>query len=170
MAYEIGEKCKGVHDSRWYLCTILSQEGDGYKVTFDGWSQQFDKLLSAHCVCPRTKFDVRTRKRWTPSVNFNKVLPGNEVSISIEGIRKPAVIRVVDPFQELLTVECENKEVIASFRDVLAPPEQPSPDTDEEKTSSFATSSASSNTNTTHIGVCQCSVSHSPAVRDNRLP
>ena len=62
-------------------------------------------------------------------MNFNKLLPGDEVSISVEGIRKPAVIRVVDPFQELLTVECGNEELIASFRDVLAPPEQPSPDT-----------------------------------------
>lgn len=129
MPYEIGEKCEGLHDGRWYLCTILSQEDDGYKVTFDGWSRQFNELLSAHCVRPRTTIDVRTRKRWRPSVNFNKLLPGDEVSISVEGIRKPAVIRVVDPFQELLTVECGNEELIASFRDVLPPPEQPSPDT-----------------------------------------
>ena len=129
MAYEIGEKCEGLHDGRWYLCTILSQEDDGYKVTFDGWSRQFDELLSAHCVRPRTTIDVRTRKRWRPSVNFNKLLPGDEVSIRVQGIRKPAVIRVVDPFQELLTVECGNEELIASFRDVLPPPEQPSPDT-----------------------------------------
>ena len=129
MAYEIREKCEGLHEGRWYLCTILSQEDDGYKVTFDGWSRQFDKLLSAPCVRPRTTIDVCTRKRWRPSVNFNKLLPGDEVSISVEGIRKPAVIRVVDPFQELLTVECGNEELIASFRDVLAPPEQPSPNT-----------------------------------------
>lgn len=62
-------------------------------------------------------------------MNFNKLLSGDEVSISVEGIRKPAVIRVVDPFQELLTVEYGNEELIASFRDVLPPPEQPTPDT-----------------------------------------
>ena len=128
MAYEIGKKCEGLHDGRWYLCTILSQEDDGYKVTFDGWSRQFDAVLSADCVRPRTTINVRTRKRWRPSVNFNKLLPGDEVSISVEGIRKPAVIRVVDPFQELLTVECGNEELITSFRDVLPPPE-PTPDT-----------------------------------------
>lgn len=62
-------------------------------------------------------------------MNFNKLLPGDEVSISVEGIRKPAVIRVVDPFQELLTVKYGNEELIASFRDVLPPPEQPTPGT-----------------------------------------
>ena len=63
-----------------------------------------------------------------PSVNFNKLLPGDKVFISIEGIRKSAVVRVVDPFQELVTVECGNEEIIAPFRDVLPPPE-PTPDT-----------------------------------------
>ena len=55
-------------------------------------------------------------------MNFNKLLPGDEVFISIEGIR------VVDPFLELVTVECGNKEIFASFCDVLPPPE-PTPDT-----------------------------------------
>ena len=47
-------------------------------------------------------------------MNFNKLLPGDEVFISIEGIRKPAAVRVVDPFLELVTVECGNEEIIAS--------------------------------------------------------
>ena len=127
MAYEIGKKCEGLHDGRWYLCTILSQEDDGYKVTFDGWSRQFDAVLSADCVRLRTVIDVRTRKRCRPSVNFNKLLPGDEVSIGVDGIRKPAVIRVVDPFQELVTVECGNEELVASYSNVLPPPEQPIP-------------------------------------------
>ena len=128
MAYEIGKKYEGLHDGRWYICTILSQKGDRYKVTFDGWSRQFDTVLSADCLRPCTMIDVRSRKRWRPSVNFNKLLPGDEVFISIEGIRKPAAVRVVDPFLELVTVECGNEEIIASFRDVLPPPE-PTPDT-----------------------------------------
>ena len=39
------------------------------------------------------------------------------------------MIRVVDPFEELLTVKCRNKELIASFCDVLPLPEQPTPNT-----------------------------------------
>ena len=62
-------------------------------------------------------------------MNFNKLLPGDEVSINVQGIRKPAVIRVVDPFQELLTVKCRNEELVASFCDVLPLPEQPTPNT-----------------------------------------
>ena len=122
------KKYEGLHDGRWYICTILSQKGDRYKVTFDGWSRQFDTVLSADCLRPCTMIYVRSRKRWRPSVNFNKLLPGDEVFISIEGIRKPAAVRVVDPFLELVTVECGNEEIIASFRDVLPPPE-PTPDT-----------------------------------------
>ena len=119
MAYAIGEKCEGLHNGRWYLCTILSQEDEGYKVTLDGCSRQFNEVLSTHCVRPRTTIDVCTRKRWRPSVNFNKLLPGYEVSISVEDIRKP--------FQELPTVACGNEGLIVSFCDVLPPPEQPSP-------------------------------------------
>ena len=81
MAYEIGKKYEGLHDGRWYICTILSQKGDRYKVTFDGWSRQFDTVLSADCLRPCTLIDVRSRKRWRPSVNFNKLLPGDEVFI-----------------------------------------------------------------------------------------
>ena len=40
----------------------------------------------------------------------------------------------------------------------------------EEKTSSFAPSSTSNITTTSRIGACQCPVSHSPAVRDDRSP
>ena len=40
----------------------------------------------------------------------------------------------------------------------------------EEKTSSYTSSSASSNNTTSRIGACPCSVSHSPAVRDDRSP
>ena len=96
MAYEIEEKFEGLYDSRWYLGTILSHEDNGYKVTFDGWSQQFDEVLSTHCVCPRTTTDVCTRKHWRPRINFNKLLPGDKVLISVKGIRKLAVIRVRD--------------------------------------------------------------------------
>ena len=39
------------------------------------------------------------------------------------------MIRVVDPFQELLTVKCRNEELLASFCDVLPLPEQPTPNT-----------------------------------------
>ena len=34
MSFEIGKKCEGLHEGRWYVCTILSCEKDGYSVTF----------------------------------------------------------------------------------------------------------------------------------------
>ena len=165
------KNCEGLHDGRWYICTILSQKGDRYKVTFDGWSRQFDTVLSADCLRPCTMIDVRSRKRWRPSVNFNKLLPGDEVLISIEGIRKPAVVRVVDPFQELVTVECGKKKTHCfSPRCTTTARTTHSWYCQEEKTSSYTSSSASSNNTTSRIGACPCSVSHSPAVRDDRSP
>ena len=50
----------------------------------------------------------------------------NKVLIDAKGSRKPAIVQVVDPFLELLTVECGNDELVVSFRDVLPPaPEEP---------------------------------------------
>ena len=58
----------------------------------------------------------------TPSINFNKLLADDEISIDVEGSRKQALVRVVDPFHEQLTVECESVQLTVAFRDVLPPP------------------------------------------------
>ncbi|KAJ7331674.1 hypothetical protein OS493_019267 [Desmophyllum pertusum] len=126
MSYVIGNKCEGLHDGRWFICTILSSEDEGYKVSFDGWSRRFDAVLTADCIRPRSTIDCRSRKRYRPSVNFHKLLADDEVCIDVEGIRKTAVVRVVDPILELLTVECGNKEVTVAFHDILLP-EEPTP-------------------------------------------
>ena len=108
MSFEIGKKCEGLHEGRWYVCTILACEKDGYSVTFDGWSRKFDTVLAPEFVRPRSTIDSRKRKPWTPSINFNKLLPDDEISIDVEGSRKQALVRVVDPFREQLTAECES--------------------------------------------------------------
>ena len=45
-----------------------------------------------------------------------------EISIDVEGSRKQALVRVVDPFREQLTAECESVQLTVAFRDVLPPP------------------------------------------------
>lgn len=65
------------------------------------------------------------RKRPKRSINFNRLLPDGEVFVDVEGTTKPAVVKIVDPFLEILTVECGNEEVLVSFDDVLLPPEEP---------------------------------------------
>ena len=122
MSFEIGKKCEGLHEGRWYVCTILACEKDGYSVTFDGWSRKFDTVLAPEFVGPRSTIESRKRKPWTPSINFNKLLPDDEISIDVEGSRKQALVRVVDPFREQLTVECESVQLTVAFRDVLPPP------------------------------------------------
>ena len=82
----------------------------------------FDTILAPEFVRPRSSIDSRKRKPWTPSINFNKHLPDDEISIDVEGSRKQALIRVVDPFREQLTVECESVPLTVAFRDVLPPP------------------------------------------------
>ena len=32
MSFEIGKKCEGLHEGRWYVCTILACEKDGYDI------------------------------------------------------------------------------------------------------------------------------------------
>ena len=125
MSFEIGKKCEGLHEGRWYVCTILACEKDGYSVTFDGWSRKFDTVLAPEFVRPRSTIDSRKRKPWTPSINFNKLLPDDEISIDVEGSRKQALVRVVDPFREQLTVECESVQLTVAFCDVLPPPVEP---------------------------------------------
>lgn len=122
MSFEIGKKCEGLHEGRWYVCTILACEKDGYSVTFDGWSRKFDTVLAPEFVRTRSTIDSRKRKPWTPSINFNKLLPDDEISIDVEGSRKQALVRVVDPFREQLTVECESVQLTVAFRDVLPSP------------------------------------------------
>ena len=96
MSFEIGKKCEGLHEGRWYVCTVLASEKDGYSITFDGWSRKFDTVLAPEFVRPRSTIDSRKRKPWTPSINFNKLLPDDEISIDVEGSRKQALVRVVN--------------------------------------------------------------------------
>ena len=125
MSFESGAKCEGLHDGRWFRCTILSLEDDGYKVTFEGWSRRFDAVLTADCLRPCTTIDCRGRKRSKPfAVNFNKLLP-DIIDIDVDGTRKSAIVKVVDSFLELVTVECGTDQVIVSFNDVLPPLKEP---------------------------------------------
>lgn len=128
MSFESGVKCEGLHDGRWFRCTILSREVDGYKVTFEGWSRRFDAVLTADCLRPCTTIECLGRKRSKPSaVNFNKLLPDDSIDIEVEGNRKSAIVKVVDSFLELVTVECENDQLVVSFSEVLPPLEDPVP-------------------------------------------
>ena len=61
------------------------------------------------------------------AANFNKLLPDDSIDINVEGNRKSAIVKVVDSFLELVTVECENDQLIVSFSDVLPPLEDPVP-------------------------------------------
>ena len=38
MSFQNGENCECLHEGRWFACTILSHEGEEYKVTFENWS------------------------------------------------------------------------------------------------------------------------------------
>ena len=108
MSFEIGKRCEGLQEDHWYVCTILTCEKDRYSSTFDRWSQKCDTVLAPEFVCLRSTMDSRKRKPWTPSINFNKLLPDDEISIDVEGSRKQGLVRVVDPFHEQLTIECES--------------------------------------------------------------
>ena len=128
MSFEIGKVCEGLHDGRWFICTILSQEDEGYNVTFKDWSSRFNTVLTADCIRPTSPaIDCRKRKRQceAPPVNFSKLLPEDTVYVDVHGTKKPAIVRIIDPFLEILTVEIEGNEVMAPFASVLPRDEEP---------------------------------------------
>ncbi|KAJ7323136.1 hypothetical protein OS493_032139 [Desmophyllum pertusum] len=126
MSFQIGENCEGLHDGRWFTCIILSHEGEGYKVTFENWSSRFDAILTSNCIRPRSPaIDSRSRKRQRLSVNFSKLFPEDGVNVDVDGTKKPAIVKIIDPFLEILTVEMENEEVLVPYDRVLPPDEEP---------------------------------------------
>lgn len=125
MSYQNGENCKGLHEGRWFACTILSHEGDGYKVTFKDWSRRFDTILPVNCVRPCSlAIDRRSRKRQRLTVNFSKLFPEEEVNVDVDGTKKPAIVKTIDPFTEILTVEIDDEEVLP-FHHVFPPDAEP---------------------------------------------
>lgn len=61
MSFEIGKIYEGLHEGRWFICTIVSQEDEGYKVTFMYWSSRFSTVLTADCIRPHsTEIDCRS--------------------------------------------------------------------------------------------------------------
>ena len=126
MSFQIGENCEGLHEGRWFACTILSHEGEEYKVTFENWSSRFDAILPSNCIRPRSlAIDCRSRKRQRPTVNFSKLFPEDGINVEVDGMKKPAIVKIIDPFLEILTVEMENEEVMVPFHCVLPRDEKP---------------------------------------------
>ena len=126
MSFQIGENCEGLHEGRWFACTILSHEGEEYKVTFENWSSRFDAILPSNGIRPRSlAIDCRSRKRQRPTVNFSKLFPEDGINVEVDGMKKPAIVKIIDPFLEILTVEMENEEVMVPFHCVLPRDEKP---------------------------------------------
>ena len=127
MSFQNGENCEGLHEGRWFACTILSHEGEEYKVTFENWSSRFDAILPSNCIRPRSLAidGCRSRKRQRPTVNFSKLFPEDGINVEMDGMKKPAIVKIIDPFKEILTVEIENEEVMVPFNRVLPRDEKP---------------------------------------------
>lgn len=126
MSFKIGEKCEGLHEGRWFACTIVSHEGEGCKVTFENWSSRFDAILPSNSIRPRSlAIDCRSRKRQRLTVNFSKLFPEDGVNVDVNGTKKPAIVKIINPFTEILTVEIKNEEVMVPFHCVLPPDEKP---------------------------------------------
>ena len=58
MSFEIGKKCEGLHEGRWYVCTILTCEKDGYSVTLDEWV----RYHSRSWICSPAIFDWQSKE------------------------------------------------------------------------------------------------------------
>ena len=126
MSFQNGENCEGLHEGRWFACTILSHEGEEHKVTFENWSSRFDAILPSNRIRPRSlAIDCRSRKHQRPTVNFSKLFPEDGINVEVDGMKKPAIVKIIDPFTEILTVEIENEEVMVPFNRVLPRDEKP---------------------------------------------
>ena len=126
MSFQIGENCEGLHEGRWFACTILSHEDEEYKVTFENWSSRFDATLPSNYIrsCSLA-INCRGRKRQRPTVNFSKLFPEDGINVQVDGMKKPAIVKIIDPFMEILTVEIKNEEVMVPFHRVLPRDEKP---------------------------------------------
>ena len=97
MSFQNGENCEGLHEGRWFACTILSHEGEGYKVTFQDWSSRFDAILPFNCIRPRSlAIDCRSRKRQRLTVNFSKLFPEDGINVDVDETKKPAIVKIID--------------------------------------------------------------------------
>ena len=123
MSFNICENCEGLHEGRWFACIILSLEKDGHKVTFENWSSRHDTVLQAECIHARSPLMAhgRRRKRLPLVVNFSKFFPEDELYVQVDGTRKLAIVKIIDPFLELLTVVIDGEEKTVSFQSVIQP-------------------------------------------------
>ena len=61
------------------------------------------------------------------------LLPEDDVFVDINGTKTPAIVRIIDPFLEIRTVEIEKKEVVVSFDSVVAGDEESAAKTPAKK-------------------------------------
>lgn len=133
MSFQIGQNYEGLHEGRWFSCFILSQEDEGYKVTFENWNSRYDAILPPQCLRSRSPAIAECRQSKKRQrlpvkeslVNFNKLLPEDEVVVDVNGTKKSATVRIIDPFLELLTVEMEKEDVMVPFHSVFLPDNEP---------------------------------------------
>ena len=59
------------------------------------------------------------------TVNFSKLFPEDGVNVEVDGTKKPAITKIIDPFTEIVTVEIEDEEVMVPFHRVFPPDEKP---------------------------------------------
>ena len=60
-----------------------------------------------------------------PTVSFSKLFPEDGINVEVDGMKRPAIVKIIDPFTEILTVEIENQEVMVPFHCVLPRDEKP---------------------------------------------
>ena len=94
-----------------------------YKVTFENWSSRHDAVLHADCIRARypSMAHGRKRKRLPLVVNLSKLFPEDELYVQVDGTRKLAIVKIIDPFLELLTVAIDGQEKTISFQSVVQP-------------------------------------------------
>ena len=61
----------------------------------------------------------RKRKRLLLVVNLSKLFPEDELYVQVDGTRKLAIVKIIDPFLELLTVAIVGQEKTISFQSVV---------------------------------------------------
>lgn len=77
----------------------------------------------AECIRARSPSMAhgRRRKRLPLVVNFSKLFPEDELYVQVDGTRKLAIVKIIDPFLELLTVVIDGEEKTVSFQSVVQP-------------------------------------------------
>ena len=97
MSFQNGENCEGLHEGRWFACTILSHEGEEYKVyTFENWSSRF-------------------------GAPFHRVLPRDEKSASQPVKKRGQVVSKQASPQELLTPTTTSSPALPSLESYIKP-------------------------------------------------